>query len=292
MRYEIVHKSSYQYNASVSSSQHVARLAPRNLPCQSCLQHELWITPVPARRELRWDYFGNGAVSFSIEQPYRELEVVARSLVDVMAPQPFLPLFPSPWESARDEIARALPGQNAWEAREFTCPSPFIGLLPEAAAYAGPSFTAGRPLQEALLDLTARIHRDFSFEPGTTTVSTPLLQVFKERRGVCQDFAQIQIACLRALGLAARYVSGYIETLPPPGQRKLIGSDASHAWVSAYCPTYGWLDLDPTNNLIPSGRHITVAWGRDFTDVSPLRGVFMSSGQQQLKVAVDVNRID
>ena len=180
---------------------------------------------------------------------------------------------------------------QAAAALEFTFSSPLIKRHPAFADFAASTFTPERPLFEAAMELTARIHDEFTFDSSATNIATPLLETLKNRRGVCQDFAQIQIACLRSLGLPARYVSGYIETLPPPGTTKLVGADASHAWVSVFCPPLGWMDLDPTNNLRPSGQHITVAWGRDFTDVSPLRGVFVSSGQQELRVAVDVNRI-
>jgi transglutaminase-like putative cysteine protease len=173
-------------------------------------------------------------------------------------------------------------------AREFIYPSPKIKSQADFANYATPSFSRDRPVLEAVLHLTDRIHREFKFDPKATSVATPLEDVLKSRRGVCQDFAQLEIGFLRSMGIPARYVSGYLETDPPPGRPKLAGADASHAWISFFCPGTGWIDVDPTNNLLPSHRHITVAWGRDYSDVSPIRGVILGSGEHSLKVAVDV----
>lgn len=291
MRYEVVHRTTYTYQTDVAVSHHVARLTPRTLPRQRCLRHTLELSPEPASREQRLDYFGNEACYFALEHPYRELVVTARSLVEVSPPELEFVFASQPWETVRDALHHSTPGQEIWSAREFACASPLIAREPEYAAYARASFTDGRPLYEALLDLTDRLHREFAFDPASTTVGTPVAQAFAQRRGVCQDFAHVQIACLRSLGLAARYVSGYLETLPPPGQPKLVGADASHAWLSAYCPPFGWLDLDPTNNCRPGEQHITLGWGRDFADTSPLRGVFVGSGQHSLYVGVDVNRL-
>ena len=174
------------------------------------------------------------------------------------------------------------------QTREFTYASPLIKKLPEFGAYATPSFLADRPLLDAVLDLTSRMYADFKFDPSATNVATPLLEVFQTRRGVCQDFAQLEVGCLRAMGIAARYVSGYLETEPPPGKPRLAGADASHAWVSFHCPRTGWIDVDPTNNLLVSNRHITVGWGRDYSDVSPIRGIIIGSGEHSMDVAVDV----
>lgn len=300
MRYSITHCTTYEYQDDVNVSHHVARLEPRDLPGQACLSHELEIHPAPGSRERRTDPFGNHVTRFSIGGPYRELRVLARSVVEVLpggasaeAGAAAGNAWAGPgWEEARAAVAGSRPGGGAWEAREFRHASAMVPRAPELAEYARPSFPAGRPLAEAVADLTARIHRDFTFDPTATTVATPVLRVFELRRGVCQDFAQLQIACLRSLGLAARYVSGYLETLPPPGMAKLVGADASHAWLSVYCPGAGWLDFDPTNNLRPSDRHVTVAWGLDFSDTSLLRGVFVGSGSQSLSVSVDVNRIE
>ena len=196
-----------------------------------------------------------------------------------------------PWE----EAARLLPDDHSpegLEAYQFGFESPRIRIRPEFASYALQSFTPGRPMPEALLDLTARIHKDFRFDSKVTNVRTPTEEVFRKRRGVCQDFAHLQIACLRSLNIAARYVSGYLRTYPPPGRPRLVGADASHAWVSAYCPGIGWLDLDPTNNVVPTNGHVTLAWGRDYGDVSPLRGLILGGGAHTLNVAVDMEPVD
>jgi transglutaminase-like putative cysteine protease len=291
MRYSITHKTVYQYNAAVSVSHHLIRLKPRELSYQRPLHYELTADPAPALVDAYQDYFGNPVSFVTIEGPHRQLVVASRCEVEVTAkPSPALSATP-PWESVR-ELCRGDVYNAAGEACEFSFPSPLIPLRPEFAQYAEPAFSAGRPLLEAAVDLMQRIHNDFKFDPEATTVATPLEQVFRQRRGVCQDFAQLQIACFRALGLPARYVSGYLETVPPPGQTKLLGADASHAWIQLWCGKTGWIDLDPTNNLLPGERHITLGWGRDFADVSPLRGVLVGSGSHQLKVAVDVIPLD
>ena len=291
MRYAISHTTVYTYQTEVSASHHVARLSPRQAPGQYCVEHSLFIDPHPTHCETRRDYFGNDAVFFNLEHPYRELTVIARSLIDVDERQVELGLSSYCWEQVRDQLPYSASGSDWAAAYEFSLGSPLIPLLPAAAHYALPSFTPGRPLLDACTELMGRIFKDFKFDPSATTIATTIEEVLEKRRGVCQDFAQVQIACLRALGLPARYVSGYIETLPPPGKIKLVGADASHAWLSVYCPPLGWIDFDPTNNTSPHGQHITVAWGRDFSDISPLRGVFLGSGAHELKVAVDVNSI-
>lgn len=292
MLYSISHSTLYEYQAEVNQSHHVALLEPRSTNRQTCLSHKLEIDPGPGSQEQRSDYFGNRVTHFSIGTPYRKLRVHAQSVVEVQPGELELG-FPGPaWEEVRDSITNSAPKTELWAVREFCHASPLAPRSPVLADYARQSFPTGRPLVEAMADLTARIHSDFTFDPTATTVATPVHQVLELRRGVCQDFAQLQIACLRSLGLAARYVSGYLETLPPPGMPKLVGADASHAWLSLYCPQAGWLDFDPTNNLRPHGRHITVAWGLDFSSTSLLRGVFVGSGAQQLTVSVDVNRID
>jgi transglutaminase-like putative cysteine protease len=248
------------------------------------------IEPVPALTDSYQDYFGNIVNFVSIEGPHRQLVVDSLCEVEV-APRSIVDPEATPaWDSVR-ELCRGDVYNSAGEACEFCFPSPLIPLLPELSSYATPAFPVDKPLLEAAIDLMGRIHADFEFDPAATTVATPLQQVFRQRRGVCQDFAQFQIACLRALGLPARYVSGYLETAPPPGKPKLVGADASHAWVQLWCGESGWIDLDPTNNLLPGERYITLAWGRDFADVSPLRGVLVGSGSHQLKVAVDVTPV-
>jgi len=291
MIYRIVHRTAYKYKYPVSVGNHVACLKPRSLPRHRLAQSELRIQPNPATLTERVDYFGNHLCFFTIEEPHDELIVEARSEVIMEQSAAPLALQSPPWE----EAARMLKENHdpaLLEAFQFRFESPRIRLRPEFAAYALESFTGRRPMHEALLDLTARIHRDFRFESKATNVRTPIEEVFRKRRGVCQDFAHVQIACLRSIGLSARYVSGYLRTYPPPGQPRLVGADASHAWVSAYCPGIGWLDVDPTNNVVPSDGHVTLAWGRDFGDVSPLHGLILGGGVHTLKVAVDLEAVE
>ncbi len=285
MIYHITHKTSYRYHDAVSVSHHVLRLRPRTLSSQACLSHRVEITPNATSKGIHSDYYGNEVMVIAIEDPHALLTVVAHSEVEVWErtlPEPDETL---PWEMVRDARDE---DQEIIEAGEFRYDSPMIRLNAEYARYAQRCFTPGRPIMAAVLDLTRRIYKEFKFDPKATTVATPLDDVFRLRRGVCQDFAHFQIACLRSLGLAARYVSGYLETDPPPGQARLAGADASHAWASFHCPGYGWIDVDPTNNVIPGLRHVTMAWGRDFSDVSPIRGVILGSGDHTLSVAVDV----
>jgi transglutaminase-like putative cysteine protease len=291
MIYRIVHRTTYKYKYPVSVGNHVACLKPRALPHHQLSLSELHIQPRPATRTERVDFFGNRLCFFTIQEPHRELVVEARSEVIMEgnpAPWPQLPL---PWEDAAKSVPND-PSPAGREACQFGFESPRIRLQPEFAAYALQSFMPGRPMPEALLDLTARIHKDFRFDSKATNVRTPTEEVFRKRRGVCQDFAHLQIACLRSLNLAARYVSGYLRTYPPPGHPRLVGADVSHAWVSAYCPGIGWLDVDPTNNIVPSNGHVTLAWGRDYGDVSPLRGLILGGGAHTLKVAVDMEPLD
>jgi transglutaminase-like putative cysteine protease len=290
MIYRIVHRTSYKYKYPVSVGNHVACLKPRSLPRHKLAQSELHISPEPVTVSERVDYFGNHLWFFTIEEPHDALVVEARSEVIMEQSGTGWPDQSTPWE----EVARANPETyNAAEldAHQFKFESPRIRLRPEFAAYALQSFTEGRQLHEGLLDLTARIHRDFRFDSKVTNVRTPVEEVFQKRRGVCQDFAHVQIACLRSIRLSARYMSGYLRTYPPPGQPRLVGADASHAWVSVYCPGSGWLDVDPTNNVIPSTGHVTLAWGRDFGDVSPLHGLILGGGVHTLKVAVDLEEV-
>ena len=291
MIYRIVHRTTYKYQNPVSLGNHVACLKPRSLPDQQLTQTELRIQPLPATRTERMDYFGNLLCFFTVQEPHKELIVEARSegiMRGSAAPWPQQSL---PWEVAAQSLPDDLSPEGL-EAYQFGFESPRIRIRPEFAAYALQSFTPKRPMTDALLDLTARIHKDFRFDSKVTTVRTTTEEVFRKRRGVCQDFAHLQIACLRSLNLAARYVSGYLRTYPPPGQPRLVGADASHAWVSAYCPGIGWLDVDPTNNLGPSNGHVTLAWGRDYSDVSPLRGLILGGGAHTLKVAVDMEPLD
>lgn len=293
MIYKIVHRTTYRYKNPVSVGNHVACLTPRSLaqPHRQSARSELRIQPRPATRTERVDFFGNRMCFFTVQEPHRELVVEARSEVTIESNGPT----PSKDSLSWEEVARALPKDDSpagLEAYQFAFESPRIRMQAEFAAYALQSFTPGRPMMEGLVDLTARIHADFRFDSKATNVRTPTEEVFKKRRGVCQDFAHLQIACLRSLNLAARYVSGYLRTYPPPGQPRLIGADVSHAWVSAFYPGIGWLDLDPTNNVVPSDGHVTLAWGRDYGDVSPLRGLILGGGSHTLKVGVDMEPIE
>ena len=286
MQYDVTHTTEYDYSESVAVAHHVARLKPRDLTHQECVHHELAIAPAPAVTSTHEDYFGNLVTIVAMQGAHTNLVIRARSTVTVTAPY-----LPSPgdtprWEAATDRA------QLPFDAVEFVFDSTSSRSQFIVEAFARASFPEGRPLLEGVLDLTARIHDEFTFDPKATTVATPLTEVFASRRGVCQDFARLEIACLRSLGIPARYISGYMETVPPPGTPRLVGADASHAWLSVYCPGVGWIPVDPTNNLLPSDTHITVAWGRDYNDVSPIRGVILGGGAHVLQVHVDVVRLD
>lgn len=288
MKYQLTHRTKYNYEGSVTVSHHLARLVPRTLPGQLCPWHELEIHPVPVGSGVHIDSFGNTTAYFEIEGQHDELEVIARSLVEVFAAPSQNPGKTPSWESVRDAChgEKLTPGSDAGI---FRFASPMVPVGPDFAAYARPDFPSGRPVMEAVLALMGRIFKEFRFDPRATDVMTPVAEVLKKRAGVCQDFAHLMLACLRSLGLPARYVSGYLETAPPLGKPRLVGADASHAWLSVFCgEAAGWVDVDPTNNMLPGERHITVAWGRDFSDVSPLRGVTIGAGGQRLQVAVDV----
>jgi transglutaminase-like putative cysteine protease len=291
MTYRIVHKTTYKYQHSVSFGTHLAYLTPRSKPHHACTAHDLLVTPTPLEMIERLDYFGNLVTFFTIQEPSNELKIEARSRVIVDGPSVKWPESTQAWE----EVARSLPADlspDGLDAYQFVFESPRVAPGPEFAAYASPSFPPGRALTEALLNLTGRIHNDFRFDSKATDVRTSPAEVLRTRRGVCQDFAHLEVACLRSLGLAARYVSGYVRTYPPPGRPRLIGADASHAWASVYYPRAGWLDVDPTNNIIPSESHVTLAWGRDYGDVSPLRGVILGGRDHKLQVGVDMEPLD
>ena len=288
VRYRILHETEYAYGSLVQLSRQLLRLSPRASPWQECLAHEIRVTPEPSEWAALDDFFGNPVIQFALQVPHRELLVQVESRVEVRSHAPQLdPAASVPWEEARDWLLHAT-GAAVLDPSQYLFASPHVPVTRELAAYARPSFPAERPLLAALLDLTKRIHDDFEFDAEATEVSTPVSTVLEDRRGVCQDFAHLQIACLRSLGLAARYVSGYILTHPPEGQERMVGADASHAWISVYCPDLGWVDLDPTNNLLVDTQHITVAWGRDFSDVSPMRGVILGGSQHELEVRVTV----
>jgi transglutaminase-like putative cysteine protease len=284
VKYRVRHITSYTYHDRVPLCQNQAHLSPRIFSRQQCESTRLTVQPEPKAMHSWVDYFGNTAHYFAVEVPHDELTVTAESLVTVSPPRIPAPSTTPPWEQVRSATASALHEH----AVQFTFESPCIRLIDEAHEYAKPSFPSGRPLLEAALDLTTRIWREFKYDPTATCVNTPTKEVLRKRRGVCQDFAHLQITCLRSMGLAARYVSGYLMTDPPPGQPKLVGGDASHAWVAVYCPQHGWFDLDPTNNHMPQLRHVTLAWGRDYSDVCPINGIFLGSAEHRMYVSVDV----
>ena len=287
MIYNVSHRTTYRYSRPVSVGEHVACLKPRSFSQNQLVRSALSIQPTPATFSERVDYFGNILSFFTVEEPHHELIVEAKSQVRIDRQATPAATTSRPWE----ESAVALAGDRSGEglgAHQFQFPSPRIRINREFAGYALESFTPGRPMREALLELTSRTYADFRFDSKATTVRTPAEEVFQKRHGVCQDFAHVQIACLRSINLAARYVSGYLRTYPPPGKPRLVGADASHAWISAYSRDLGWLDMDPTNNVAPTDGHVTLAWGRDYGDVSPLRGLILGGGGNTLKVEVDI----
>lgn len=285
--FSVTHVTRYAYADPVMRAHHQAWLLPRAFAGQRVLSSSLTIEPPPLRLETHEDWFGNRTTWFELSAPHRQLTVASHAEIAREDPGP-LDLAPSPpWEETAASLAA---GAAPFDVQEFRFPSPLAPHLAEAEAYARQSFLPNRPLVAALRDLTRRIHRDFTFDALATTVATPLAEVFAERHGVCQDFAHVGIACLRAVGLAARYQSGYLETRPPKDRPRLVGADASHAWFAGWCPGLGWIEADPTNDLMPA-PHVTVAWGRDFADVTPLKGVILGGGSQRLTVSVELVRL-
>lgn len=291
MNYRVVHITEYSYSGSVGLCHNEARLKPRQLPYQFCNSSHVTINPMPLEFHERTDFFGNTVSYFSIQQPHKKLTITATSEVQI-SPERNLFEFGNTvdWETTVERL-KTDRSPEILEILQFAIDSPMATYNAEIADYAKQSFTPGVPLLDAVNDLMRRIFEDFTYDPHFTTIATPLSEVLAHKRGVCQDFAHLAIACIRSMGLAARYVSGYIETLPPPGKQKLIGADASHAWFSVYAPDAGWVDFDPTNNQMPMDKHITVAWGRDFTDVTPLRGIAFGGGTHKLNVSVDVRNL-
>lgn len=292
MKYRVTHTTEFQYEAPVGLCYNEARLLPRALPYQKVLSADLQIFPAPHDRYERFDYFGNRTSFFSIQQPHEQLIVTAVSEVEVETVQSslFMNADSLRWEDVRERLRKDRTLEII-DASQFVLDSPMISVDNGLAEYARTAFLPERSLGEAVSDLMQRIFREFKYDPEFSTIATPLKEVLAHRSGVCQDFAHLAIGCLRAMGLAARYVSGYIETDTPPGKERLVGADASHAWFSVYHPEAGWLNFDPTNNQIPGNRHVTVAWGRDFADVTPLKGLAFGGGEHALKVSVDVLRI-
>ena len=288
--YQILHDTCYRYDSPVSLAQQLAHLWPRECEWQRCTEQQLLISPEPTTRRDEQDVFGNPLTRLAFERPHDELQVNARLTVEVLA-RPVVDFQQSPaWELTRNALTYSSQPLSAslLEACRYRFQSPYVHLKRSFVEFSESCFPAGRPLMLGVQALMQKIFSEFTFDAEATQVATPLVEVLERRRGVCQDFAHLMLACVRSRGLAARYVSGYLLTQPPPGQPRLIGADASHAWVSVFCPVLGWVDFDPTNNVQPALEHITLAWGRDFSDVSPLRGVILGGGNHDPEVRVTV----
>ena len=292
MIFNVTHITKYEYNAPVSYCHNIATLRPRESKGQELLSYKIKIVPEPSEITERIDFFGNYITRFSIQTPHKILKVVTKSKV--------LRDYSKYYESFFSDACKSITLQEALvalnsndpeilEAKQYVLESIFIRRTDKSIKdYAELSFKGNRSVFDAAYELMQRIYTDFQFDSDFTTISTPIQEVMKEKKGVCQDFAQIAIACIRSIGLPARYVSGYIETVPPEGKVKLVGADASHAWFAIFIPGFGWVDFDPTNNQIPLDQHIVVGWGRDYYDVPPLKGVVFGSGKSKLKVSVDI----
>lgn len=293
-RYLIEHHTGYRYSEPVMLSHQQLHLTPRPVPIQRLQRHEIAIEPEPTVRREMSDAFGNTMTEIAVETAHRALDI--RALTELTVDPPSIPERDAtpPWNAVRDALSyRAAwrPERGILEATRFLFESPCTRMKRDLRAYAADCFEPGRPILAAAEALMAKIHGEFRFHAGATTVATPVMTFFAQKRGVCQDFAHLMISCLRSSGLAARYVSGYLLT-HSPGKPRRVGADASHAWISLFVPGAGWIDLDPTNNVLPAAEHITIAWGRDFSDVTPLRGVIHGGGVQSLEVKVTVAQLD
>ena len=292
MRYRVRHITRYNYAARVTSCYNLANLVPRDTERQRCLRNHITVSPQPVVSRSRTDYFGNQAYHFEIQKAHKELVITSESEIQVSDWNLDLSLdFGHSYGQALHYL-RNNRSQEALAAREYLLDSPMIEAADSLQAYAQSSFIPDRSLKSCVAELTTRIFQDFSYDPDFTTIATPLSEVMEHRRGVCQDFAHLEVGCLRSVGIPARYVSGYIETLPAPGEEKLVGADATHAWVSYFCPDEGWIEFDPTNDTAAHNQHIVTAYGRDYFDVTPIKGVIFGGGKgPQLSVSVDVARI-
>ncbi|RDL44305.1 transglutaminase family protein [Marinomonas piezotolerans] len=292
MKYRVRHLTEYKYGSAVTLCYNMAHLLPRDTLNQICVNRRLHVTPTPIYQTESEDYFGNPTYYFSIQEPHKKLIIDMECVYDITPLERSQQLFLG--SVTCGELRQLLAAAETPELRmtkEYLMDSPLIHRSSDLADYAAQTFDDTVPVLQAALDFTQKIFNEFTFDPTATSVSTPVEQVLLEKRGVCQDFAHLAIACIRSVGLPARYVSGYLETLPPPGQEKLVGADASHAWFAIYIPDMGWVEFDPTNNLMPSDQHIVTAWGRDYSDVTPLQGVIFDGGESQtIKVSVDVQR--
>ncbi|HXR21307.1 MAG TPA: transglutaminase family protein [Acidimicrobiales bacterium] len=288
MIYRVVHHTEYLYDSEVSSSYGELYVLPRDLPGQLCQSSKVVIDPEPHDYRERTDFYRNRVAHFAVLEPHTRLSITAESIVAVTRPASVPLAVDQAWETVRERL-RLDPTVDVVGTYDFLFDSPKVVVSPAVAAYAAESFPSGRPLGEALTELKSRIHDDFAYKPGATSVRTTLSELLENRKGVCQDFAHLAVGCLRSVGLAARYVSGYLETIPPPGQDRLVGSDVSHAWASVFVPDGGWVDIDPTNDRFVSDRYVTNAYGRDYGDVSPVKGIiYTESKDNELSVSVDV----
>jgi len=292
VKYRIKHSTTYQYSDFVSLCQNQARLTPKTIQGQICHNSRIEIMPPVSYLRHFQDYFDNTVTVFEIATQHKVLKVTMTSEVELLVkPNIDFNFVDMPWERVRDLLASPNTSELL-KCAEFVLPSQFTSINEGIREYAQVSFSPGTNLISACKDLMARIFHEFQYDPGFTTISTPLSVVFAQKKGVCQDFAHFALACLRSIGLAGRYVSGYIETLPPEGEEKLEGADATHAWFAVFLPGVGWVDFDPTNNVLPNEQHISLAFGRDFSDVTPLKGVVFGGGSQLLDVAVDMIRLE
>jgi transglutaminase-like putative cysteine protease len=291
-KYRIVHETRYVYGADVVHAHHLLHLVPRPAPYQQCLEHEVEIEPAPQRRSAELDAFGNPVMRVELAQPHRELSVISRMQIEVHPRPAVLADTTEPWEKLRDSFSYrgAWPSRDKLDAARFRHESPHVRLKQAFTDYSADCFPAGRPILACAEALCTQLHGDIAYTPGVTTIGTSSTEVLEKRRGVCQDFAHLMVSCLRSRGLAARYVSGYLRTYTPTlaDEKKLVGDGASHAWVAVWSPPYGWIEFDPTNGCYAGTDHVAVAWGRDFGDVSPLRGVLLGGADHQLSVNVRV----
>lgn len=293
MRYRVRHVTEYQYSSAVTLCYNMTHLLPRNTAKQQCLSQRIQVSPTPIYQSAGEDYFGNETFYFSIQEPHQKLAIEVECYFDISEAD--LPNQLQLHDISCGELRRRLQQADTTELRmvkEYLLDSTHIKCAKVLRDYAAATFADEVPVLQAALDFTHKIFTEFTFDATATDVTTPAETVLKEKRGVCQDFAHFAIACIRSVGLPARYISGYLETLPPAGQEKLVGADASHAWFAIYVPELGWVEFDPTNDLMPNGQHIITAWGRDYADVSPLQGVIFDGGEtHSLSVSVDVQRI-
>jgi len=287
MHYRVRHRTTYTYSRNVAYSRLIAHLVPRATARQRPLSFDVDVTPRPLERYQRSDYFGNTTSWFTIDEPHDKLDIIAQSEVAVEPLAELSPESTDAWEAVRRRFEFPADAPTR-EVVQYVFDTPLTAANADVFAYADAIFRPGRPLLACALELNARIHADFRYDSEATDTRTTVEDVYRLRAGVCQDLAHAGIAATRSMGLAARYVSGYLLTQPAPGQERLIGADASHAWFAVWIPPYGWVDFDPTNDMLPSSEHITIGWGRDFGDVSPIHGIITGGSEHEVEVGVDV----